>query len=186
MRAPGGTGGYRSPASPRIALCRILGAPTLADALLWTVRPKPMAPYRSVHADARSDAFDYSNQGAVRFGSAMLARVAWPTTGLRLSFGRQPFTLGTGMLLTAGRATAILGRRRVGATQVWGNSLLARLGYGEWTGTPSCRARRGAEPSPIRACRAWHSNGRGRPSQGGTGLDDRAALAGIYRAIWRR
>jgi hypothetical protein len=84
-----------------------------------------------------SDAFDYSNQGAVRFGSAMLgARGMADDWRYDLSFGRQPFTLGTGMLLTAGSSNGYSwGGGASAQRKVWGNSLLARLGYGEWTGT---------------------------------------------------
>ena len=52
-----------------------------------------------------ADAFDYEDEGAVRFGSAMLG-LRGQAGGWRydVSAGRQPFTLGTGMLLTAGSA----------------------------------------------------------------------------------
>lgn len=62
----------------------------------------------------------------------------WVKPGLegRFPLGRQTFTLGTGMLLTAGSGN---GYRRGGDAsaqrEVWGNSLLARLGLGEWTGS---------------------------------------------------
>ncbi len=84
-----------------------------------------------------SDAFDYSDQGAVRFGSAMLGvRGTAGDWRYDLSFGRQTFTLGTGMLLTAGSSNGYTwGGGASAKRSVWGNSLLAHLGLGEWTGT---------------------------------------------------
>jgi hypothetical protein len=84
-----------------------------------------------------SDAFDYKNQGTLRFGSAVIG-LRGTADGWRydLSFGRQPFTLGTGMLLTAGSSNGYTwGGGASAQRKVWGNSLLARLGLGEWTGT---------------------------------------------------
>ncbi len=49
-----------------------------------------------------SDAFDYSDQGTVRFGSAVVGlRGTAADWRYDLFFGRQLFTLGSGMLLTA-------------------------------------------------------------------------------------
>ncbi len=65
-----------------------------------------------------SDAFDYSDQGAVHLGSAML--------GVR----------GMADNWTAGSSNGYSwGGGASAQRKVWGNSLLARLGYGEWTGT---------------------------------------------------
>ena len=84
-----------------------------------------------------SDAYDYRNQGTVRFGSAAIGvRGSVDDWRYDLSFGRQTFTLGTGMLLTAGSSNGYSwGGGASAQRKVWGNSLLARLGYGEWTGT---------------------------------------------------
>jgi hypothetical protein len=84
-----------------------------------------------------SDAYDYRNQGTVRFGSAVVGvRGGADDWRYDLSFGRQSFTLGTGMLLTAGSSNGYSwGGGASAQRKVWGNSLLARLGYGEWTGT---------------------------------------------------
>jgi hypothetical protein len=84
-----------------------------------------------------SDAFDYSDEGAVRFGSAMVGlRGTAEDWRYDLSFGRQLFTLGTGMLLTAGSSNGYSwGGGASAQRKVWGQSVLARLGYGEWTGT---------------------------------------------------
>jgi hypothetical protein len=84
-----------------------------------------------------SDPFDYTDQGTVRFGSAMLGvRGTADDWRYDLSFGRQLFTLGTGMLLTAGSSNGYSwGGGASAQRKVWGNSLLARVGHGEWTGT---------------------------------------------------
>ena len=84
-----------------------------------------------------ADAFDYEDEGAVRFGSAVL--------GLRgqagdwrydVSAGRQPLTLGSGMLLTAGSANGYTwGGGASTQRKTWGRTALARLGTGEWTGS---------------------------------------------------
>lgn len=87
---------------------------------------------------AGSDAFDYDDQGTIRFGSAVLGLRGTAGDGWRydLSFGRQPFTLGTGMLLAAGSSNGYTWGGGASAKRiVWGNSLLARLGQGEWTGS---------------------------------------------------
>lgn len=84
-----------------------------------------------------ADAFDYKDQGAVRFGSAMIG-LRGQSEGLRydLSIGRQPYTLGTGMLLTAGSANGLSwGSGASTPRKTWGRSLLAKAGYGEFTGT---------------------------------------------------
>jgi hypothetical protein len=84
-----------------------------------------------------SDAYDYRDQGTLRFGSAVIGvRDSTDDWRYDLSFGRQTFTLGTGMLLTAGSSNGYSwGGGASAQRKVWGNSLLARLGYGEWTGT---------------------------------------------------
>jgi len=84
-----------------------------------------------------ADAFDYRDQGAVRFGSAMLG-VRGTADDWRYDFsvGRQTFTLGTGMLLTAGSSNGYSwGGGASAQRKVWGNSLMARVGSGELTGT---------------------------------------------------
>lgn len=84
-----------------------------------------------------SDAFDYDDQGAARFGSAMLG-VRGTASDWRydVSFGRQPFTLGTGMLLTAGSSNGYSwGGGASAQRRVWGRSAVARAGTGEFTGT---------------------------------------------------
>lgn len=62
----------------------------------------------------------------------------WVKPGLegRCPLGRQTFTLGTGMLLTAGSGNGYSwGGSASAQRKVWGNSLLARLGLGGWTGS---------------------------------------------------
>lgn len=84
-----------------------------------------------------ADAFDYDGRGAVRFENAYLG-VRGTTAGdwrYDLSAGRQPFTLGTGMLLTAGSANGYSwGGGASTPRKAWGRSLIARLGNGEFTG----------------------------------------------------
>jgi hypothetical protein len=84
-----------------------------------------------------SDAFDYDNQGAVRFGSAVIGlRGSAGDWRYDLSYGRQRFTLGTGMLLTAGSSNGYSwGGGASAQRKVWANSLVARAGTGEFTGT---------------------------------------------------
>lgn len=84
-----------------------------------------------------ADAFDYRDEGEVRFGSAALG-VRGTADGWRydVSFGRQPFTLGTGMLLTAGSSNGYSwGGGASAQRKAWGRSLVARVGSGELTGT---------------------------------------------------
>jgi hypothetical protein len=116
---------------------------------LW-VQPKLDATYRfdgdreayaavsvGVTQTIGADAFDYENQGEVRFGSAVLG-VRGRASGWTydLSFGRQPFTLGTGMLLTAGSSNGYSwGGGASTQRKTWGKTLLAGAGTGEWTGT---------------------------------------------------
>ncbi len=79
-----------------------------------------------------ADAFDYDDQGAVRFGSAMLG-VRGTADGWRydVSFGRQLFTLGTGMLLTAGSSNGYSwGGGASAQRKAWARSLVARAGSG--------------------------------------------------------
>ena len=84
-----------------------------------------------------ADAFDYKNEGEVRFGSAALG-VRGKADGWTydVSFGRQPFTLGTGMLLTAGSSNGYTwGGGASTQRKTWGRSLVARANSGEFTGT---------------------------------------------------
>ena len=84
-----------------------------------------------------ADAFDYKDEGAVRFGSALLG-VRGKVDGWHydVSAGRQPFTLGTGMLLTAGSSNGYTwGGGASTQRKAWGRSVLARVGAGEFTGT---------------------------------------------------
>lgn len=84
-----------------------------------------------------ADAFDYRDQGEVRWGSAALG-VRGKTQGWTydISAGRQPFTLGTGMLLTAGSSNGYSwGGGASTQRKTWGRSLVARVGSGELTGT---------------------------------------------------
>lgn len=83
-----------------------------------------------------TDAFDYDDSGAVRFGSAVLG-LRGQTADWRwdVSAGRQPFTLGTGMLLTAGSSNGYSwGGGASTSRKAWGRSALARVGRGEFTG----------------------------------------------------
>jgi hypothetical protein len=84
-----------------------------------------------------SDAFDYDDEGAVRFGSAALGVRGTPGDwNYDLSVGRQLFTLGTGMLLTAGSSNGYSwGGGASAQRKVWGNSLVARAGRRELTAT---------------------------------------------------
>ena len=116
---------------------------------LW-VQPKLNARYRlgnesEVYASLSvgatqtigADAFDYKNEGEVRFGSAALG-VRGKADGWTydVSFGRQPFTLGTGMLLTAGSSNGYTwGGGASTQRKTWGRSLVARANSGEFTGT---------------------------------------------------
>ena len=80
-----------------------------------------------------ADAFDYEDEGAVRLGSAVIgARGALGRWGYDLSVGRQPFTLGTGMLLTAGASNGYSwGGGASAQRKAWGRSLVARANRGE-------------------------------------------------------
>jgi hypothetical protein len=84
-----------------------------------------------------SDAFNYDNQGAVLFGSAALGvRGTAGSWRYDVSFGRQPFTLGTGMLLTAGSSNGYSwGGGASAQRKVWGSSVLASVGWKELTAT---------------------------------------------------
>ena len=84
-----------------------------------------------------SDPFEYENQGEVRSGSAMLGlRGTAGAWRYDLAAGKQPFTLGTGMLLTAGSSNGYSwGGGASAQRKVWGRSVVARAGRGEWTGT---------------------------------------------------
>jgi hypothetical protein len=84
-----------------------------------------------------ADAFDEDGQGAVRFENAHLGLRGSTDGGWShdLSFGRQPFTLGTGMLLTAGSSNGgSWGGAASTPRKAWGRSVLARVGHGELTG----------------------------------------------------
>jgi hypothetical protein len=82
-----------------------------------------------------ADPFDYENEGAVRFGSAMLGvRGTAGSWRYDISAGRQPFTLGTGMLLTAGSSNGYSwGGGASAQRKAWGRSLVARASTGELT-----------------------------------------------------
>ncbi len=84
-----------------------------------------------------ADPFDYDDEGAVRFGLAALgARGTAGGWSYDVSFGRQLFTLGTGMLLTAGSSNGYSwGGGASAQRKVWGRSLLARASRGEFTAT---------------------------------------------------
>ena len=84
-----------------------------------------------------ADAFEYEDQGEVRFGSAMLGlRGSAGAWRYDVSLGQQPFTLGTGMLLTAGSSNGYSwGGGASAQRKAWGPSMVARAGRGEWTGT---------------------------------------------------
>lgn len=84
-----------------------------------------------------ADPFDYEDEGTVRFGSAMLGvRSDRGTWSYDVSAGRQPFTLGTGMLLTAGSSNGYSwGGSASAQRKAWGRSLLARARHGELTAT---------------------------------------------------
>lgn len=84
-----------------------------------------------------SDAFDFSDQGAARLENANLGIRGVLADGLRydLSVGRQAFTLGSGMLLTAGSSNgSSWGGAASAQRKAWGRSLIAKLGHGELTG----------------------------------------------------
>ncbi|MFC3146922.1 hypothetical protein [Piscinibacterium candidicorallinum] len=84
-----------------------------------------------------SDAFDYRNQGEARMSTAVLG-VRGDGGGWRYdaSFGRQPFTLGTGMLLTAGASNGYSwGGGASTQRKAWGNSVIASVGSGSVTGS---------------------------------------------------
>jgi hypothetical protein len=82
-----------------------------------------------------SDAFDFNDEGAVRFGSAVLG-VRGDAGGWRydVSAGRQPFILGTGMLLAAGSSNGYTwGGGASTQRKAWGRTALAKAGAGEFT-----------------------------------------------------
>ena len=84
-----------------------------------------------------SDPFDYEDEGTVRLGSAMLGiRGTAGGWGYDVSAGRQPFTLGTGMLLTAGSSNGYSwGGGASAQRKAWGSTALARASHGELTAT---------------------------------------------------
>lgn len=82
-----------------------------------------------------ADPFDNDDQGAVRFENASLGLRGETAGGWRydLSFGRQRFTLGSGMLLTAGSSNGgSWGGAASTPRKAWGRSAIARLGQGEF------------------------------------------------------
>lgn len=84
-----------------------------------------------------ADAFDFADQGATRFENAHLGVRGSLAEGIRydLSAGRQAFTLGSGMLLTAGSSNgSSWGGAASAQRKAWGRSLIAKLGQGEITG----------------------------------------------------
>ncbi|MFN7427410.1 MAG: hypothetical protein ACK5T2_13315 [bacterium] len=83
-----------------------------------------------------ADAFDYADGRAVRMGSAMLGfRGDLGSLRYDVSGGRQPFTLGTGMLLAMGSANGFSwGGGASAQRRVWGRTLLTRVRSGEVTG----------------------------------------------------
>lgn len=84
-----------------------------------------------------SDAFDYEDEGTVRLGSAVVGlRGTAGDWRYDLSVGRQPYTLGTGMLLTAGSSNGFSwGGGASAQRKVWARTYMARVGRGAWTGT---------------------------------------------------
>lgn len=84
-----------------------------------------------------ADAFNYADEGALRFGSAMLGvRGTGAGWSYDVSFGRQPFTLGTGMLLTAGSSNGYSwGGGASAQRKAWGSSMVARASRGALTAT---------------------------------------------------
>lgn len=84
-----------------------------------------------------ADPFDNQNEGTIRFENASLGLRGSTEAGWRydLSLGRQPFTLGTGMLLTAGSSNGgSWGDAASAPRKSWGRSLIARLGHSDLTG----------------------------------------------------
>jgi hypothetical protein len=84
-----------------------------------------------------ADTFDYEDEGTVRFGSAMLGvRGQVGAWRYDVSAGRQPFTLGTGMLLTAGSGNGYSwGGGASAQRKAWGRSVVADISRGELTAT---------------------------------------------------
>lgn len=84
-----------------------------------------------------ADPFDYEDEGTVRFGSALLGvRGTAGNWGYDVSAGRQPFTLGTGMLLTAGSSNGYSwGGGASAQRKVWGSTVVARASRGELAAT---------------------------------------------------
>jgi hypothetical protein len=84
-----------------------------------------------------ADPFDYEDEGAIRFGSVMIgARGEHGRWGYDVSVGRQPFTLGTGMLLTAGSSNGYSwGGGASAQRKAWGSSVVARASRGELAAT---------------------------------------------------
>lgn len=83
-----------------------------------------------------ADPFDDENEGAARFENASLGLRGSTEAGWRydVSFGRQPFTLGTGMLLTAGSSNGgSWGGAASAPRKAWGQTVIARLGQGNFT-----------------------------------------------------
>lgn len=85
-----------------------------------------------------ADAFDNSSQGAVRVENANFGLKGSLNADWRydLSAGRQPFVLGTGMLLAAGSSNGgDWGAAASSPRKAWGNSAIAKVGRGDWSGS---------------------------------------------------
>ncbi len=85
-----------------------------------------------------ADAFDNNSKGAVRFENAHLGAKGNVGDGWRydVSAGRQPFVLGTGMLLAAGSSNGgDWGAAASSPRKAWGTTAIAKVGYGDWTGS---------------------------------------------------
>lgn len=84
-----------------------------------------------------ADAFNNNAQGAVRLENASLGLKGSLGTYWRydVSAGRQPFVLGTGMLLAAGSSNGgEWGAAASSPRKAWGNTAMAKVGRGDWTG----------------------------------------------------
>lgn len=85
-----------------------------------------------------ADAFNNNAQGAVRLENANLGLKGSLGADWRydVSAGRQPFVLGTGMLLAAGSSNGgEWGAAASSPRKAWGNTAMAKVGRGDWTGS---------------------------------------------------
>lgn len=83
-----------------------------------------------------ADAFDYRDEGAARFENAFAGVRGEFADGWRydLSLGRQSFTLGSGMLLTAGSANGFSwGGGASTPRKAWARTAIGRLSYGDFS-----------------------------------------------------